>query len=186
LSEEDERRVYEFCDQQRATTVRGQDWWLFKQFIMWQIDTGMRKSETFRKGLADVRGDVVMLYKWETKNREDREVPLTARLQKAVATFKAMEIDGPFFAGLTSGKVWEMWSKVRAELDLGDFTIHDLRHTRGQRLADSGVPLEVIADLLGHKDVSITAGVYTVRKTETLRKWTHHAEQEGTKLRAVS
>lgn len=176
LSEEDERRVYEYCDKRMHSSNRGQQWWLFKQFIMWQIDTGMRKSETLGKTMADIRGDVVILHATETKTNAAREVPLTTRLQKMVGIFKSMEITGCLFSGLTSGKIFEMWDECRSELGLGDVTIHDLRHTRGQRLVDSGVPIEVVADLLGHKDISITARVYTFRKIETLRKWTDHAE----------
>lgn len=182
LTEEAERAVLDYCDKQRTTTHRGHQWWLFKQFIIWQIDTGMRKGETFAKTLDDIKGDSVMLYDGETKNDEGREIPLTSRLQKMVAVFRGMEIDGPIFDGLNTGKVFEMWSEVRSELALGDITIHDLRHTRGQRLADAGVPIEVIADLLGHKDISVTARVYTFRKSETLRKWTDFAEEAQLKV----
>lgn len=179
LSEEDERRVYAYCDEQRTGSARGQQWWLFKQFIMWQIDTGMRKGESLTKPIEDINGDVVVLHDDETKNSEGREVVLTTRLQKMIALFRGMDIKGPMFAGLTVGKVYEMWDEVREALALGDVTIHDLRHTRGQRLADADVPLEVIADLLGHKDISITARVYTFRKTDKLRKWTQIAEAGG-------
>lgn len=176
LSEEDERRVYAYCDEKRTESSRGQQWWLFKQFIMWQIDTGMRKGESLTKAIEDINGDVVVLYDDETKNSEGREVVLTTRLQKMIALFRGMDIKGPMFAGLTVGKVFEMWDEVRKALDLGNVVIHDLRHTRGQRLADADVPLEVIADLLGHKDISVTASVYTFRKTDKLRKWTQIAE----------
>ncbi len=187
LSEADERRVYEFCDNQRTTTDRGQQWWLFAQFIMWQIDTGMRKGETLGKTADDIINESVMLYDGETKNDDGREISLTARLQKMLSVFHSMGITGKLFAGLTFGKIQEMWNETRKALDLGDLTIHDLRHTRGQRLADAGVPIEVIADLLGHRDISITARVYTFRKSDTLRKWTDHAEQSGAaNLREVS
>lgn len=177
LTEGDERRVLDYCQKARTVSTRGQQWWLFEQFLIWQIDTGMRRNETLNKTLDDIKGDVVMLYGEETKNRQGREVPLTSRVQRMVSTFCSMNITGPIFGGMTKSKLYEMWHEVREALDLGDITIHDLRHTRGQRLADAGVPLEVIADLLGHKDISVTARVYTFRKGETLRKWTDFAEQ---------
>lgn len=182
LSEEDEARVYDYCNEQMKTSNRGQQWWLFKQFITWQIDTGMRKSETLGKTMADINGDLVTLYDGEVKNNQGREIPLTTRLQKMVNIFRTMEIEGHLFAGLTSGKIFEMWDQCRNTLGLEAITIHDLRHTRGQRLADAGVPIEVIADLLGHKNIAITARVYTFRKTHTLRQWTEHTEAAGLRL----
>lgn len=186
LTEDEERQVFALCDDKRETTERAQTWWLFKQFLMWQIDTGMRKGETLGKTMADVQGDSVILYDGETKNEDGREVPLTTRLQQLVSVLDSMGITGKLFAGLNKGKIQEMWNVVRDELELGDITIHDLRHTRGQRLADAGVPIEVIADLLGHRDISITARVYTFRKSETLRKWTDHADREAVTLTQVS
>lgn len=185
LAEADERRVYEYCDQQAQSSVRGHQWWLFKQFIMWQIDTGMRKNESLLVGHDRIADNTVMLYDGETKNGDGRPIPLTTRLQKMVGVFKSMELGAaPFFASLTASKIFEMWDDARTALDLGHVTIHDLRRTRGQRLYDSGVPLEVISELLGHRDIRVTARVYTQRTVQHLRQWTDHAEEQGG-LRAV-
>lgn len=175
LTVEDERRVYEYCDQRRADSKRGQQWWLFKQFIMWQIDTGMRKCETLLIDLDRVRHNIVQIR--VSKNGEGRDVPLTSRLIKMVDIFRAMDHKGPLFAGLTFGKIQEMWDECRRALDLGDLVIHDLRHTRGQRLCDAGVPLEVVSELLGHKDIGVTGRVYTIRKTAALQQWAKFAEE---------
>ena len=39
-------------------------------------------------------------------------------------------------------------------------TLHKLRHTYATLCRDAGVPLETIADLLGHADVQITRKIY--------------------------
>lgn len=179
LTEDQERSVYDYCAEQRVSSDRGQQWWLFAEFIKWQIDTGMRKGESLAKEFSDVKDQSVWLQDGETKNEEPREVPLTSRVQQTYTMLATISGGrGKIWAGLNFGKVQEMWSEVRRELGLGDLVIHDLRHTRGQRLADKGVPLEVIADLLGHKDVSVTAKIYTFRKSETLRKWTDYADED--------
>jgi integrase len=179
--------VLDYCDERAGNSIRGQQWWLFKQFIIWQIDTGMRKSESLLVDEARIVNNRVRLYEGETKNEDAREIPLTSRLVKLVETFKAMGLNGPFFGSLSHSKIFEMWNEARAKLNLGDVTIHDLRHTRGQRLYDAGVPLEVISELLGHRDISVTAQVYTKRKAATLDKWTRHAEENpGAALRLVS
>lgn len=38
--------------------------------------------------------------------------------------------------------------------------LHDLRHTHATLLLQAGVPVKVVADRLGHADVSITLNVY--------------------------
>jgi integrase len=47
-------------------------------------------------------------------------------------------------------------------LDAGvhDFTSHDMRHTYASRLIAQGHPPNLVADLLGHADVSLTLRIY--------------------------
>lgn len=46
-------------------------------------------------------------------------------------------------------------------LKLRDITFHDLRHSYATRLFEAGVPIKAAQVLLGHSDISITAGIYT-------------------------
>jgi integrase len=68
-----------------------------------------------------------------------------------------------------NGRPWDP-SNVRDELtricaDAGieRITPHELRHSCASLLNDQGVPLEQIADLLGHRDVTMLARVYRHR-----------------------
>ncbi|MCL6566384.1 MAG: tyrosine-type recombinase/integrase [Acidobacteriia bacterium] len=47
-------------------------------------------------------------------------------------------------------------SEAVREAGIEDFRWHDLRHTFATRLREKGVPLEDIADLLGHKGLAMT------------------------------
>ncbi len=38
---------------------------------------------------------------------------------------------------------------------------HDLRHTFATLALQAGVPLKVVSDILGHKNISITADLYS-------------------------
>ena len=40
--------------------------------------------------------------------------------------------------------------------DVPKFRFHDLRHTFGTRLAEKGVPIHLIAELMGHADIRRT------------------------------
>ncbi|WP_179395012.1 tyrosine-type recombinase/integrase [Lacticaseibacillus absianus] len=48
------------------------------------------------------------------------------------------------------------FERARLRAGLPKIVVHDLRHTLGVLLRESGVPLEDIKDILGHKDVSTT------------------------------
>lgn len=72
-----------------------------------------------------------------------------------------------------SGGPWDP-SNVRKELTrictaagIERITPHELRHSAASLLSDRGVPLELIADLLGHRDVTMLARVYRHRLRPT-------------------
>ena len=49
-----------------------------------------------------------------------------------------------------------LWYRVRREARIEDVRLHDLRHTVASQAALNGVPLTVVARLLGHSDVRMT------------------------------
>jgi integrase len=68
-----------------------------------------------------------------------------------------------------SGTAWNL-ANVRHELeticvaaDIDPVRPHELRHTAASVLSDQGVPLEHIADLLGHVDVTMVSRTYRHR-----------------------
>lgn len=56
-----------------------------------------------------------------------------------------------------------------AEILLPRFSCHSLRHTFTTRFVEAGVNIKVVQEVLGHKDVSTTLGIYT-DVTKELRK----------------
>ena len=55
---------------------------------------------------------------------------------------------------LENGRHW--FDDAAAEAQIKNFRWHDLRHTFASRLRMKGAPLEDIADLLGHKSLTMT------------------------------
>ena len=49
-----------------------------------------------------------------------------------------------------------LWHLVRRRASIGDVRLHDLRHTFASRAVMQGVPLPIVAKLLGHRRVSMT------------------------------
>lgn len=65
--------------------------------------------------------------------------------------FISEETGKPFGYG---PKHW--FTEAVRQVEIKDFHWHDLRHTFATRLREKGVPLEDIADLLGHKGLGMT------------------------------
>ena len=49
-----------------------------------------------------------------------------------------------------------LWKKVRKLAGIEDVRLHDLRHTFASQAAMQGIPLPVLARLLGHAQVQMT------------------------------
>jgi integrase len=50
----------------------------------------------------------------------------------------------------------KQWKRALNEAQVDNFRFHDLRHTTASYLAQSGASLLEIADVLGHKQISVT------------------------------
>ncbi len=79
------------------------------------------------------------------------------------------KVDAELVFPTSQGTPWDL-SNVRDELtricaDAGIERVrpHELRHSAASILSDQGVPLELIADLLGHVDVTMLARTYRHR-----------------------
>jgi site-specific recombinase XerD len=96
-----------------------------------------------------------------TQNDEAVHVPLNdAALAAWKMVFERGDGRGRIFRSSKTGEALENaehWSDdAIAEAKLKNFHWHDLRHTFASRLRMKGAPLEDIADLLGHKSLTVT------------------------------
>lgn len=67
---------------------------------------------------------------------------------------------GPKGRYLTTATVRDAtnWDGIVAKLGLPDLTRHGLRHTGATWMADAGIPLHVLQDILGHASMETTHG----------------------------
>jgi len=74
--------------------------------------------------------------------------------------FKYKEDKGLIFASLIKPDkpycFTKPWYKALKDADIEDFRFHDLRHSCASYLAMNGASLLEIADVLGHKQISVT------------------------------
>ena len=139
------------------------------------VEAGLRISELAALRCSDVtlgRGAHLQL---TGKGRKERAVPLgkaVARLLRAWLPETGGSPGGPLFpttaGGHMSRDAIEHRLALHAEraashcpsLQRKRVTAHSLRHTCAMRLRAKGVPLEVIALILGHEDIATTYAFY--------------------------
>ena len=120
--------------------------------------TGCRKGEILRLRREEVKGDRLEL---EDSKTGPRTVLLNAPARKIVERRMA-EGTGPWlFPSVRDPARHQshgllLWCRVRREAGIEDVRLHDLRHTVASQAAINGVPLPVVARLLGHSDVAMT------------------------------
>jgi integrase len=136
-------------------------------FILLQLHTGMRPSEgaslTWRQ--VDFDGRIIDLR--ETKT-DPRRVPLTV---PAIETLANLVPVGGFDCNdyVFLPKEPKMTYRLRPNqyfresfeaaikrANINDFHMHDLRHTAASYMIMNGVDLRTVADILGHKTISMT------------------------------
>lgn len=130
-------------------------------FVVLGEQTGMRlgeilainnlKSKKTQGNLSDC-GSFVELT--ETKNGEQRTVPLTDEAQEALARLDNCPAD--YHSHRTFYDTWDLARECIAPGD-EDFVFHVLRHTCATRLAmEFGVDTLVVGSILGHKSIATT------------------------------
>jgi Site-specific recombinase XerD len=125
------------------------------------INTGIRKGSQYGLTWDMVDWKSRELHIPRTKNEEPLHVPLNDAAISALKTvLESGDGKGRVFTSvktgepLANGRHW--FDDAVVEAKLKNFHWHDLRHTFASRLRMKGAPLEDIADLLGHKSLTMT------------------------------
>jgi integrase/recombinase XerD len=150
-------------------------------------DTGARVQELIDLNAGDVRLDPPSHVRLMGKGRKQRAVPMmdeTVELLRQYRRDNSLDrpehAEKPLFqnrqgARLSRSGVCYLLQKyvIPVRRSHPDFTQrvspHSLRHTKGMHLLQSGVPLEIIRDFLGHVDVKTTE-IYARANLEMKRK----------------
>ncbi|HYV06532.1 MAG TPA: site-specific integrase [Blastocatellia bacterium] len=125
--------------------------------------SGLRKGELLSLKRTQVDFVRELIHVTNTKSGRDRFVPMNvvvrSELRKAA---EASSADSEYlFANPTSGKPYvDIKKGFRSACDdakIRDLRFHDLRHTFGTRLAESGARTRTIMDLMGHSQMATSA-----------------------------
>ena len=119
--------------------------------------TGCRKGEIMGLRWSEVREGTLALVDSKTG---PRTVPLNSRaraiLDRQPRGESPFVFPSPLDPTRPRGPDLPFWYRVRREAGIEDVRLHDLRHTVASHAVMNGVPLPVVARMLGHSDVQMT------------------------------
>jgi integrase len=129
------------------------------------VDTGLRPSELWRVQAQDfdTTSDRFVMRVWDTKTKQPRSIPLTARASDIMRRWFERQSEWapeeklfPDFTTQWFGRGWDEMRKALGFATDKHFIPYMLRHTCASRLVQSGVPIQVVQVWLGHKTFAMT------------------------------
>lgn len=158
---------------QLIDTVEGKD----KLLILLLVYTMGRISEIKRLTWNDVDLKRKVLYLKTRKTRdgseEVREIPIHGTLLQHFHSIPVNQTKGSVLSSNANGGPYkDLRKKLKKCLETANiqkFSFHAFRHYGASQLADAGVSLNVIQDLLGHKDIKTTS-IYLQTLKDAKRK----------------
>ena len=142
--------------------------------VVLALSTGARFSElhTLTWNNVTLTGDNPMLFFMDTKNGENRAVPLTGyALELLKEHSRVRKLNSKLVFARPDGKQpvdlrWQ-WERALENSGVKDFRFHDLRHTAASNLAMNGASLLEIGEILGHKTPTMTKRYAHLTKKHT-------------------
>ena len=110
----------------------------------------MRRSEILKLGWTDIDFTNGFAFLYDTKNGEDRKVPLTKKCMKLLQ--KVPQSHEKVFP-ITANCLRLAWGRARAKAEITDLRFHDLRHEAISRFFEKGLSIPEVSLISGHKDV---------------------------------
>ena len=154
LSREEIHRLYRALDRhaERSASTRQQ-----ADIIRLLLLTGCRKNEILALRWAEVHPDALALADSKTG---PRKVPLGTKarriLERQPRGPSPFVFPSPHDSARPRTSELKLWSTVRREAGIEDVRLHTLRHTVASHAVMNGVPVPVVARLLGHTDAQMT------------------------------
>jgi len=130
-----------------------------KGIVTTALFTGMRKNEilSLKWSNCDFTRQIIRII--NTKNKETRSIPMNELVRDTLMAI-SKHPDSPYIFYKNNGEpfinVRKSFDKLLKTCKIDKFRFHDMRHTYASQLAMSGVDLNTIRELLGHKSLQMT------------------------------
>ena len=151
LSDNERNRLFKAC--------RASKWEKLYLLVLMAITTGARRGELLSLRWNDIDFERRTAYVSTTKNGQPKVLPLTDSVIRELQLFNKNDSSLIFASKVKENVAYcftKPWKKALEDGEIEDFRFHDLRHSCASYLAQSGASLLEIADVLGHKQISVT------------------------------
>ena len=154
-----------FCERQRFMDALAHEETpdYLRQIVTLAMNTGLRRGELFKLRWTSIslQNGTLTVSAGSAKSAKVRHVALNATVMAALEPMaKVKHISGLVFTNAETGKQFislkKSWKALVTRANILDFTFHDTRHDFASRLAQAGVNLYEIKDLLGHSSITLT------------------------------
>lgn len=144
--------------------------------LMWDDIDMTNKTIHIQRAVTQTTGKIVI---GETKSEtSNRYIPISDNLisvinlipRESEYVISGEKPDKPIVPHSYADKFERFMEKASKELNIPKLTPHELRHTYGTLLREKGVDIYTIQKVMGHSDISVTAGTYVHNDIEVLRK----------------
>ncbi len=151
LTDDERRRLLEAC--------KASPWPRLYLLVLLALTTGGRKGELLGLRWVDVDLAQRVIHVGRSKNGDPKVLPLVPAVVEQLEQFRGADGDLVFASTRRPEQAYafeQRWGEALKLARLKRFRFHDLRHSCASFLAQNGATLLEIADLLGHRQISMT------------------------------
>lgn len=136
------------------------------------LETGARLGELLKLRWKDVNLAKCTAKLFDTKNGEDRAIPLSPKALEALKSLPRHIGGRVFWRWAASDSFNKTWTRACTRAGISDLRFHDLRHEAVSRLFESGNwnSMEVAA-VSGHKTLAMLKRYTHLRAEDLAKKW---------------
>jgi len=153
LDADERARLFEACKASKYPRLYA--------LVLTAMLTGARRGELLALTWRDVDLERAVARLGRTKNGDRRTLVLLPQVAEALRPFESSD-GSRYVFGSTAAKhkrpasIDTAWRHATVRAQIRDFRFHDLRHCCASYLAQAGKPLNVIAEVLGHRKLDMT------------------------------
>jgi len=160
LFKENNKRI-RYLEKEQIDTLLNNCSDLLESVVIIALNTGMRKGEIFNLKWRDMNFNMNLIYLIETKNNERREIPMNTLVRNTLIKVRKHPESPYVFTEkngrkLAPGYFRKSFLTALKKSGIKDFRFHDLRHTFASHLVMSGIDLNTVRELMGHKSIEMT------------------------------